>query len=160
MINVIFSTAPVPFNDTPDNPSTLRTQLAQVAIWVSPVPESRNVSGRILVQGVVSSTDDIATIKTMLTNLGLAPVIVGAWDTVTGLQWGTYYGDPDPTTGVRPVQGTPAYTLDIAEYTNFLADVTTYDAQGNVTGTRRPTQTEAQSIQINRYAGMPNRALK
>lgn len=142
MINVLFTTLPLPFNDTPDHPSPLRVQLSRIADWVSELPETREVNGRIMVQGIVHDEETMLSIQGMLTQMGLTPKIVWVGDTDTGLQLGTERvnvgTEEEP---VWEIQGTATYTFDEAEYNAFLLPG------------------KAPLSQVNRFAGMPDRDL-
>lgn len=142
MINIVFTTLPLPFNDTEDNPSPLRLQLQKVADWVSELPETRTVNGRIMVQGIVHDEETILSIQGMLTQMNLAPKIVWVGDLDTGLQLGTERvnvgTDEEP---IYEIQGTATYPFDEAEYNAFL------------------NPDKAPLSQVNKFAGMPDRDL-
>ena len=124
--------------------------------WKSNIPEGREVGGFEIYQGVVHTIDDIEDVKTRLENAGFNPAVVGVWN-IDGPQYGymwvgsTIERDPDIETALYP--------FDFTTYHNYLADIVTYDAQGQPISSRRPTDIEARDTQINYYNGQAPRDL-
>lgn len=141
---------------------------SQLVSWVTPLPETREVDGRVTVQAI-GSKNNLEMIKLSLELIGKAPIIVGVWDVETGLQEG--YEKINIGTNESPVytiqrkkdlMGNDVvieYPFNITEYTKHLSDIKTYDSNGNIVSSVRPTEEQARGIQINKFSGMPDRDL-
>lgn len=172
MINIIFTTEKVEWESlrtNPDEPSTIEKTFSQKAIWVSPLPESREYNNKILVQGVVRTVEDIELIKVGLESLGKTPEIVWVGYLENGLQYNMERAnigtDEEPIYEIqfkKDEQGnnlSNPYPFNFTLYKNYLRDITEFDSEGNIINTRRPTDEEARNKQVNRYGGMPYRDL-
>ena len=138
---------------------------AMGARWVGNLPECRQTpGGRVAYQAIVPDSSTAWIIEQSIRDLDqiTSPIIVGAWHCATGLQHGYSYGPPDEA-GVTPIIYTAPepdevrYPFDITAYADMLADIPIMDADGNVTGYRRPTEAEARNRHINTIAGRPDK---
>jgi len=130
------------------------------AHWVGRLPECRNDDGRTAYQAEVPDKAVFESIKSVLDSLD-SPEVIGVWGD-DGLQIG-YIAVYDEATGERSIERDIAveidHPFDIAKYANILADIVERDEIGEEISRRRPTIEEARSIQVNRFAGNPDRDL-
>lgn len=146
MIDVLFSldvlAADMVAANLPDGSINPRkaAYCATGSIWVTAPPECREVDGRIMIHALVPDASVITMIESDLASID-TPIIIGVWDQGTGARDTNYPWRPD------------LYAL-------HLADIVEYDADGVEISRRRPTEAEAMSTQINKFAGpWPDRIL-
>lgn len=135
--------------------------------YVTNLPESRVVDDRILCQANVRSLNSIINGKQVLNSAGYDVDIIGVWQNHTGLKQGYRYSESGDI--VRNVEfdivakelvNEPIhYPFFLEKYSEALADIVTFDLNGNEIERRRPLLHEASSIQMNHFAGMPARDL-
>jgi hypothetical protein len=166
MYNVIFSMSIMTDHLTPEQMAAFRQY-----DYVSQLPECREINGRAAYQGNFSSISSIQAMNDTLTDLGLAPEIIGVWHCLghnAGIQQG--YQRIENKDGTEIISATvvdevtgnitdePIYfPFDIKKYAFYLKDVVVYNGL-EIVSSKRPTIDEAKNTQVS-FMGSTERDL-
>ena len=169
MYNVIFSMSIMTDHLTPEQMAVFRQY-----DYVSQLPECREINGRAAYQGNLSSISSIQAVNDTLTDLGLAPEIIGVWHYLghnAGIQQG-YQRIENKDGSTKVIRATvvdeltgnitdePIYfPFDIKKYAFYLRDVVVYNGL-EIVSSERPTIDEARNIQVNSFMGSTKRDLE
>ena len=131
------------------------------------IPEMREIDGYKCYQGNARSIEQITELKFILNQFGDCKII-GVWDIKSGLQYGYEYTPLSGTVIRKQIQlddGSKknieiVYPFDIFAYKLHLNSIIKYDEEGMIISTKRPSIAQARNIQVNVWAGQPQRDLE